>query len=31
MIVKSFKLIDRVFTFFEEWSIFITVMVGLVS
>ena len=31
MIVKSFKLIDRVFSFFEEWTIFITVMVGLVS
>jgi len=31
MIVKSFKFIDKIFTFFEEWSIFIAVMVGLVT
>lgn len=31
MIVKSFKVIDRVFSLFEEWTIFIAVMVGLVS
>ena len=31
MIAKSFKVIDRVFSFFEEWTIFIAVMVGLIS
>ena len=31
MIVNSFKVIDRVFTFFEEWTLFIAVMVGLIS
>ena len=31
MIAKSFKVIDKVFTFFEEWSLFIAVMVGLVT
>lgn len=28
---RIFKKIDRVFSFFEEWSLFITVMVGLLS
>jgi TRAP-type C4-dicarboxylate transport system permease small subunit len=31
MIVKIFRIIDKVFSFFEEWTIFITVMVGLIS
>ena len=31
MIAKSFKVIDKVLTFFEEWSLFIAVMVGLVT
>ena len=31
MIVKCFRIIDKVFSFFEEWTIFITVMVGLIS
>jgi len=31
MIAKSFKAIDRVFSFFEDWTIFIAVMVGLIS
>ncbi|MCK5681021.1 TRAP transporter small permease [bacterium] len=31
MIAKSFKAIDKAFSFFEEWTIFIAVMVGLIS
>lgn len=31
MIAKSFKVIDKVFSFFEDWTIFIAVMVGLIS
>ena len=31
MIVKSFKIIDKTLSFFEEWTIFIAVMVGLVT
>ena len=31
MISKSFRLIDKVLTFFEDWVLFISVMVGLVS
>lgn len=31
MIAKSFKIIDKVFSFFEDWTIFIAVMVGLIS
>ncbi|MBN2809321.1 MAG: TRAP transporter small permease [Deltaproteobacteria bacterium] len=31
MIARIFKIIDRVFTLFEDWTIFIAVMVGLVS
>ncbi len=31
MLVKAFRFIDRAFTFFEDWTLFIAVMVGLVS
>ncbi|MBN2706384.1 MAG: TRAP transporter small permease [Deltaproteobacteria bacterium] len=31
MIARIFKQIDRLFSFFEEWSIFIAVMAGLTS
>jgi TRAP-type C4-dicarboxylate transport system permease small subunit len=31
MVAKVFKVVDRVFTFFEEWTIFIAVMTGLLS
>ena len=31
MIVKSFKRLDKILSFFEEWTIFIAVMVGLVT
>ena len=31
MVAKIFKVIDKIFTFFEEWTIFIAVMVGLIS
>jgi len=31
MVAKAFKFIDKIFTFFEEWTIFIAVMVGLIS
>ena len=31
MLVKTFRLIDKAFTFFEDWTLFIAVMVGLVS
>ncbi|HDS17294.1 MAG TPA: TRAP transporter small permease [Proteobacteria bacterium] len=31
MIARSFRIIDRVFSFFEEWSLFVVVMVGLIS
>ncbi len=31
MVAKSFKIIDKIFSFFEEWTIFIAVMVGLIS
>ncbi len=31
MVAKSFKIIDKIFSFFEDWSIFIAVMVGLIS
>ncbi len=31
MLIKAFRLIDKAFTFFEEWTLFIAVMVGLIS
>ncbi|MBN2706650.1 MAG: TRAP transporter small permease [Deltaproteobacteria bacterium] len=31
MIARCFKIIDRVFSFFEEWSLFVVVMAGLIS